>query len=230
MSALLCQSIQEHFRELEDPRSSRNRRHELGDILVLALCGLLSGADDFVALSTYGRSKEAWFRQFLTLPNGIPSHDTFRQLFMVLNSDVLHRCFTHWARYLVGQTEQIAIDGKRQCAAHAEGEYPPVSVNAYSCEQGVVLSQRTTEDKRSELKALKEILELLDVNGCLVSLDAGGCYREVAEQIVAGGGDYLLAVKGNQPALYEELDAFFAEHEPTLEIAPRKRAKPRPPG
>ena len=114
MSELLCQSIQTHFAELDDPRSSRNRRHELGDILVIALCAMLSNADDYVAFEDYGRAKEDWFRRYLSLPNGIPSHDTFRQIFMALDSAALHECFTRWAHYLLGQTEQIAVDGKRQ--------------------------------------------------------------------------------------------------------------------
>lgn len=219
MSEQFCQTIQDYFAELEDPRSSRNQRHKLEDILVIALCAMLSNADDFVAMEEYGQAKESWFRQYLELPHGIPSHDTFRQLFKNLNSESLHNCFTRWAHYLVAQTEQIAIDGKRQCGAHAQGEYPPCSVNAYSCEQGVVLSQRTTEDKRSEVKALREILDVLDVRGCLVSLDAGGCYQEVAEQIVAAGGDYLLAVKGNQPTLYDELDELFANRLDELETS-----------
>lgn len=215
LNAALCESLSEQFAELPDPRSTRNRRHELGDILTLALCAMLSGADDYVAMADYGRAKRAWFAQYLNLPNGIPSHDTFRQVFMLLDRAALEACFNRWARRLRERVGQIAVDGKRQRAARSGDEAAPCSVNAYGCEHGLVLSQQSTPNKASELQGIRELIEVLDVNGCLVSLDAGGCYRDVAERLVERGGDYLLAVKANQPTLYGELDTLFAEQDET---------------
>lgn len=215
LNAARCESLYEPLAELPDPRSPRNRRHELGDILVIALCAMLSGADDFVAMEAYGQAQQAWFKQYLNLPNGIPSHDTFRQVFMALASEALQACFDRWARSLCARAGQIAIDGKRQRAARRTDEASPCSVNAYSCTHGLVLSPRSPSSKTRELQGLRELLELLDVRGCRVSLDAGGCYRAVAEDIVEGGGDYLLAVKANQPTLYSELDTRFAPYDET---------------
>lgn len=212
----LCHSLQTHFADLDDPRSTRNRRHELSDILVIALCAMLSDADDYVAMEAYGRAKYDWFKQYLNLPRGVPSHDTFRQVFMALDGEALHACFNRWACQLRQRAGQIAVDGKRQRAARTAGQGAPCSVNAYSCEHGLVLSQRRTPSKAGELQGIRELIELLDVRGCLVSLDAGGCYCDVAERIVARGGDYLLAVKANQPTLYAQLDTWFAQYDETL--------------
>jgi predicted transposase YbfD/YdcC len=198
-------SIVEHFGELEDPRIERQKQHQLLDVIVIAICAVLCGADDWVAIETFGKAKEAWLRQFLALPHGIPSHDTFGRVFALLSPARFQECFVGWmqavAEVVAGQV--VAIDGKtlrrsydRRCAKAAIH-----MVSAWATQNRVVLGQLKTEEKSNEITAIPELLKVLDVKGCIVTIDAMGCQKAIARQIVEQEADYVLALKPNQGTL-----------------------------
>jgi hypothetical protein len=211
LEALISQSTQ-----LEDPRCPWRVEHKLIDILVIAVCAVLAEAESFEDIALYGRCKRDWLEQFLALPNGIPSHDTFRRVLMLIDPDRFERCFLGWVRAVFRPEEatppQIAIDGKamRRSFDRRNGRSPLHLVSAYATERGLVLAQRATEEKRGELTVLPELLDGPDLRGCLVSLDALACRPGIAERIPARGGDYLLALKGNQRRMHAEVKAWFA--------------------
>src|SRR3954452_9509660 len=188
---------------IEDPRCEWRVEHRLLDILVIAVCAVLGEAESFEDIALYGRCKEAWLRGFLALPNGIPSHDTFRRVLMLVDPDAFERSFLGWVRAVFRPGEdgprQVAIDGKavRPSFDLRTGRSPLHLVSAYATERGLVLAQRATETKGGELAVLPELLGGVDLAGCMVSLDALACQPGIAERIVAGGGYYLLALKGN---------------------------------
>src|SRR5690348_17379496 len=189
---------------IEDPRCGWKVEHRLLDILVIAVCAVLGEAESFEDIALYGRCKEAWLEGFLALPNGIPSHDTFRRVPMLVDPDAFERSFLGWVRAVFrsgeGGPRQIAIDGKtvRRSFDLREGRSPLHLVSAYATEHGIVLAQRATESKGGALAVLPDLLDGLDLEGCLVSLDALACQPGIAERIVGRGGDYLLALKGNR--------------------------------
>ena len=201
---------------IEDPRCRWKIEHRLLDILVIAVCAVLGEAETFEDIALYGRCKEAWLRGFLALPNGIPSHDTFRRVFMLVDPDAFERCFLGWVRAVFrpgeGAPRQVAIDGKtvRRSFDRKHGRSPLHLVSAYATEGGIVLAQRATEGKGGELAVLPDLLDGLDLRGCLVSLDALACHPGVAEHITRRGGDYLLALKGNRKKAHAEVKAWFA--------------------
>lgn len=197
-------SIAEHFASLEDPRIRRKSDHKLLDIIVIAICGVICHADDWSAIADFGRAKEAWFRGFLELPNGIPSHDTFNRVFARLSPEQFQTCFASWIRALSGICEGlIAIDGKRVRCSHDRSQEKSAihMVSAWAVENSLVLGQVKTDEKSNEITAIPELLKLLALEGCLVTIDAMGCQESIAQQVVDQGGDYLLAVKGNQRGL-----------------------------
>src|SRR5215218_2210074 len=204
------------FETLEDPRCAWKVEHRLIDILVIAVCAVLGEAETFEDIALYGRCKLPWLERFLALPNGIPSHDTFRRVFMLIDPDAFERSFLGWVRAVFRHDEdaprQVAIDGKtvRRSFDRKRGRSPLHLVSAYATEHGLVLAQRAAEEKRGELTVLPDLLEGLDLEGCLVSLDALACRPEIAERITARGGDYLLALKGNQRKAHAEVKAWFA--------------------
>jgi predicted transposase YbfD/YdcC len=212
----MLEALIAEFETIEDPRREWKIEHKLLDILVIAVCAVLGEAESFEDIALYGRCKQGWLRQFLALPNGIPSHDTFRRVFMLIDPDAFERCFLGWMRTVFRQDDvahrQVAIDGKtvRRSFDRKHGRSPLHLVSAYATEPGLVLAQRATASKGGELAVLPELLDGLDLEGCLVSLDALACRPEIAERIVGRGGDYLLALKGNQRKAHAEVKAWFA--------------------
>jgi DDE_Tnp_1-associated/Transposase DDE domain len=189
---------------IEDPRCEWKIEHRLLDILVIAVCAALGEAETFEDIALYGRCKRAWLGGFLELPNGIPSHDTFRRVFTLIDPDAFERSFLAWVRAVFrpegGVPRQVAVDGKtvRRSFDRKKGRSPLHLVSAYATEHGLVLAQRAAEGKGGELAVIPELLDGLDLRGCLVSLDALACQPGIAERILGGGGDYLLALKGNR--------------------------------
>ena len=208
-------SLLHHFAGLTAPRLKRTRRHELTDILVIALCAVLGGADSWNEIQAFGEAKKAWLGRFLALPNGIPSHDTFNRVFAALDPEAFRACFTSWMSAVCARLglKHVQIDGKalRGSRGRKGGLGCLHTVSVWAAEAGLTLGQVAVGDKSNEITAIPRLLELLDLSGALVSIDAMGCQKEVARQIVEAGGDYLLAVKENQPTLHEEIRACFSE-------------------
>ncbi len=205
-------SLVEHFVSLADPRIVKKNRHNLLDIVVISICAVICGADDWVAVADFGRAKERWLRSFLELPNGIPSHDTFGRVFSLLSPKAFQQCFTSWMRSLNGVFEGlVAIDGKCLRRSHDRRSNRSAihMVSAWASENGLVLGQIKTDEKSNEITAIPELLRALELNGCLVTIDAMGCQKAIAKQITDQGGDYLLALKGNQGKLAEEVETLF---------------------
>jgi predicted transposase YbfD/YdcC len=197
---------------VDDPRCSGKVEHRLTEVLVIAVCAVIACAESWDDIALYGRSKLAWLRTFLDLPNGIPSHDTFRRVFMLIDPDAFEAGFTAWAGSLVGEFERevVAIDGKtiRRSFDHGRDQSPLHVVSAWASEQGLVLGQRCVDGKSNEITAVPELLDQLALQGSIVTLDAMGCQTTIAETILARGGDYLLTLKGNHPLAH----AAVAEH------------------
>jgi predicted transposase YbfD/YdcC len=206
-------SILAHFEGLDDPRSGPALRHNLLAIVTIALCGVICGADNWVEIAELGRAKEQWFASFLDLPHGIPSHDTFGRVFAALDPVQFEACFRAWvasiAQALAPQV--VALDGKALCGAHNAGDQPLQLVSAWASEARLVLAQRAVREKANELRALPEILQMLVLEGCIVTIDAMGTHAPIAQAIVDKGGDYILALKGNQGRLLEDVTALFAD-------------------
>jgi predicted transposase YbfD/YdcC len=211
----LERSLVGHFAVLEDPRDALRRRHKLIDMIVIAIAAVLCGADGWVAVAAFGRAKEGWLRQFLELPNGIPSHDTFGRVFAVLAPVAFEACFRAWVEAIraVIPGEVIALDGKTLRRSHnrAAGLGALHLVSAWSSANRVVLGQVATEAKSNEITAIPQLLALLQIEGCIVTIDAMGCQTKIAAQIIAQGGDYLLALKGNQETLEREVEEAFID-------------------
>jgi predicted transposase YbfD/YdcC len=203
------------FAGLEDPREARKCDHRLIDILVIAVCAVIACAESWEDMELYGRSKQAWLKTFLALPNGIPSHDTFRRVFMLIDPDVFEACFMRWARTLAGEVERevVAIDGKtvRRSGSRRHDHGPLHLVSAWASEQGLVLGQREVDGKSNEITAVPELLDTLHLDGCIVTLDAMGCQKSIAERIRARGANYLLVLKANHGRAFKAVQQHF-EH------------------
>lgn len=212
----MLEALITEFQSIEDPRCSWKVEHRLLDILVIAVCAVIAEAESFEDIALYGRCKRGWLEQFLELPGGIPSHDTFRRVLMLIDPDHFERCFLGWVRSVfrpdAGVPRQIAIDGKavRGSFDRKRGRSPLHLVSAYATEHGLVLAQRATETKSGELAVLPGLLDGLDLKGCLVSLDALACQPAIAGQIVSRGGDYLITLKGNRKKAHAEVRDWFA--------------------
>lgn len=207
-------SIQAHFAALPDPRINRTRRHNLLDILVIALCASLCGIDDWASVSLFGKLKEDWFRSFLELPGGIPSHDTFGRVFSRLDPKAFEGCFRSWIEALASEAAQgvVAIDGKtvRGSFDAASGKSPLHMVSAFAVGSGLCLGQEATDAKSNEITAIPALLKTLGLRGCIVTIDAIGCQKDIARQIIKESkADYVLALKGNQTSLHQDVKDYF---------------------
>jgi predicted transposase YbfD/YdcC len=212
----MLEALVARFASIQDPRCEWRVEHRLVDILVIAVCAVLGEAESFEDIALYGRCKQEWLQRFLELPNGIPSHDTFRRVLMLVDPEAFERCFLGWVRAVFRSDEdaprQIAIDGKtvRGSFDRKHGRSPLHLVSAYATERGLVLAQRAAEEKKGELTVLPELLDGLDLRGCLVSLDALACRPEIAARVVGRGGDYLITLKSNQRKAHAEVRDWFA--------------------
>src|SRR5919108_5022598 len=202
-------SIAEHFGRLTDPRMEERVEHRLLDIIVIAICGVICGADSWVEIEEFGKAKQDWLKGFVDLPNSIPSHDTFGRVFGYLSAFQFQACFMSWIEAVFRATDGqgVAIDGKR-----LRGSYDRSSdqaaihrVSAWACANRLVLGQVKTQEKSNEISAIPELLKLLELKGCIVTIDAMGCQKGIAAQIIDQGGDYVLALKGNQGQLHEDV-------------------------
>lgn len=211
------ETIDKYFSEIEDPRSTINREHKLIDILVITICAVICGADDYPAIASFGRAKERWFQEFLDLPSGIPCSSTFWRVFRVLDAEEFQRCFVRWMQGLCRLTkgEIVAVDGKklRHSFAKEDSKAAIHMVSAWASANGVVLGQRKVDDKSNEITAIPELLRTLEIEGCIVTTDAMGCQTEIAQTILDQNADYLLALKENQPHLHEDVALLFDDLE-----------------
>jgi predicted transposase YbfD/YdcC len=202
-------SVQRYFARLRDPRLNRRKRHLLIDIIVITLCAVICGANDWQEVATFATRRLDWLRTFLALPNGIPSHDTLERVFDRVDPKAFLACFQQWVAALAPSLEvgHIAIDGKslRRSGNGPKGWAPLHVVSAWATQCHLTLGQVAVEEKSNEITAIPRLLELLDLGGALVTIDAMGCQKEIAKKVVDGGGDYALAVKDNQPHLLEDI-------------------------
>lgn len=212
------------FSQLPDPRLERRQAHRLLDILVIAVCGAICGADNWVAIAAFGQAKYDWLKTFLELPNGIPSHDTFGRVFARLSPWHFQDCFSAWVQSLLPQLEGelIPIDGKtlRRSFDRASGKGPLHMVNAWAVNNRLVLGQFHSDGPLEEISIIPELLRALSVKGCIVTVDAIGCQKSIAEQVIEQQGDYVLAVKDNQPKLFAHVRSLFARSERQLRRDP----------
>ena len=210
-------TIEQHFGDLSDPRVDRTKLHKLLDILVMALCAVIAGADNWEDVEEFGKARLEWFRTFLEVPNGIPSHDTFTRVFARLDPEQFQGCFMRWmsavSEVIGGQV--IAIDGKVLRRSHDKGIGKTAidMVSAWATANRLVLGQVKVDEKSNEITAIPHLLEALEVAGCIVTIDAMGCQTDIAEQIIDRGAEYVLALKENQGHLYEDVEHLFADLE-----------------
>ncbi|BAY97902.1 transposase [Tolypothrix tenuis PCC 7101] len=207
------QSLVEHFSDIKDPRVERTKKHQLTDILVIAILAVIAGAQGWEDIENYGISKQQWLEEFLVLPNGIPSDDTFRRVFEFINPEALNRCFLSWVETLVTKMggEIIPIDGKtiRGSYDRNQGKSALHVISAWSSEQHLVLAQMKVEDKSNEITAIPALLELIDITGAIITIDAMGTQTEIAKKIIDKKADYILALKANHPTLCSQVSEWF---------------------
>ena len=202
------ESVGSYFESLSDPRHERNRKRLLGDVIVIAVCGMLCGSDGPTAIHRWAAHREDWLQEFLALPYGVPSRDCIRRVLMALRPEAFQKCFLHWITQAIhsddaGPGRLIAIDGKTCRRSHDAGKGLGALhiVSAWASEQGVALGQVATEEKSNEITAIPQLLQQIDLPGSLITIDAMGCQKEIARVIVDGGGNFAIAVKDNQPTL-----------------------------
>jgi predicted transposase YbfD/YdcC len=215
MTSVFDSNVLKHFSGLEDPRIERSKQHLLDDIVAIAILAVIAGADSWVAIETYAQAKQEWLRQFLALPNGIPSHDTIARVFARLDSQAFEQCFLNWIQSMTQAmgAQVIPIDGKkvRQSFDRSAGSKAIHVVSAWACEHRLVLGQVKVDDKSNEITAIPKLLDMLELAGCIITIDAMGCQKEIATQIIAKKADYVLALKGNQGKLSEEVSRWFEQ-------------------
>jgi predicted transposase YbfD/YdcC len=213
------ESIGSYFESLFDPRHTRNRKHLLRDVVVIAVCGILCGCDGPTAIHRWAANRLDWLREFLSLANGIPSRDCIRRLLMALKPDSFQKCFQEWISEALefddsGIARLIAIDGKTCRRSHdvSKGLGALHIVSAWASEEGIALGQVATEAKSNEITAIPQLLKQIDLTKSLITIDAMGCQKEIAQDIVDGGGDFVIAVKDNQPKLRQAIETHFEKH------------------
>jgi predicted transposase YbfD/YdcC len=211
----MVQGLAACFAGLADPRQTSRCDHRLVDILAIAVCAVIACAESWEDIELYGRSKRAWLETFLELPNGIPSHDTFRRVFMLIDPGAFEACFARWAQSLAGEVERevVALDGKtvRRSGSRRHERGPLHLVSAWASERGLALGQRAVGDESNEIAAIPGLLDTLQLDGCIVTLDAMGCQKGIAERIRAKGADYLLVLKANHGRAFGAVREHF-EH------------------
>ena len=203
--------IVECFEGLPDPRLDRTRAHKLTDILTIGLCSILTIGEGFTDMEFLGRTQEKWFKTFLELPHGIPSHDTFNRVFSAIDPHRFLECFMEWVQGVCTAVkgEVVAIDGKALRRACDQGQTLPYIVSAWASENGLALGQVKVDDKSNEITAIPELLRVLALKGCIVTMDAMGCQREIAGLIFDQGADYVLSLKGNQGTALDDFSQYF---------------------
>jgi predicted transposase YbfD/YdcC len=205
-------TIANHFSTLEDPRSD-NKRHLLLDIIVISICAVICGADNWPDVELFGEAKEKWFKGFLELPHGIPSHDTFGRVFARLDPEQFQQCFREWIQAVEERThgEVIALDGKQLRRSHDKtlDKEAIYMVSAWASASSLVLGQRKVDDRSNEITAIPPLLDMLDVSGCIVTTDAMGCQTAIAEKVIESDADYVFVVKANQGGLLETIQGLF---------------------
>ena len=223
-------AVLECFEGLPDPRVDRTRRHKLIDVLVIGVCSILTVGEGFTDMECFGRAHEEWFRGFLALPHGIPSHDTFNRVFSAIEPRCFLECFAQWVEGVCTafKGERVAIDGKTLRRAANSGDPLPHIVSAFASENGLVLGEVQVDDKSNEITAIPELLRVLALKGCIVTIDAMGCQKDIAAKIAGKGADYVLSLKGNQEAALKEFTEYFdyvlsEDHKGAL---PEKKARP----
>ena len=210
-------SIVKHFESLPDPRHQRNRRHLLVDMITIGVCGVIVGCSGPTAIERWAKAKEDWLKQLLALPNGIPSRDCIRRVLSALKPEAFQTCFQSWIANLVSEDQDtrptIAIYGKTMHRSHdrAAGLGPLHMVSAWASEHGLALGQVATEEKSNEITAIPDLIDRIDVKGAIVTIDAMGCQKAIARKIVDAKGDYVLAVKDNQPKLHGAIKELFSD-------------------
>ncbi len=213
-------SVVQHFESLPDPRHTRNRRHLLGDVLVISVCGVIVGCAGPASIQRWAKAKKDWLGQVLPLPNGIPSRDCIRRILSALRPEAFQTCFQSWIAACLTNEDgdagpTIAIDGKTARRSHDRGKGlgPLHLVSAWASEHCLTLGQVATEEKSNEITAIPELIDRIDVKGAVVTIDAMGCQKNIAAKIVAQKGDYVLAVKDNQPKLHEAIQEVFSDEQ-----------------
>lgn len=213
MSRLTAQTLFDNFMQIKDPRREHQKFHSLIDMLVIATCATICGAEHWTEIEEFGKAKQEWFASFLELKNGIPSHDTFQRVFMLLDSDQLKQSFVDWINSAVDLSEGslVSIDGKnlRGSKSPANGKKALNIVSAWASEQSVVLGQVKCEEKSNEITAIPELLKMLELKGCIVTIDAMGCQTEIVKEIVEKEADYVISLKGNQGTLHQEVKDYL---------------------
>ena len=206
-------TIADHFAVIEDPRIDRTKRHKLIDIMTIAVCAVICGADGWVAIETYGCAKYEWLKTFLELPNGIPSHDTFARVFAQINPQQFQSCFLDWMKSIqkITEGEVVAIDGKalRSSYDKSSDQSAIQMVSAWATTNRLVLGQVKVDEKSNEIKAIPELLKVLELSGCIVTIDAIGCQKEIVRLITQQNADYVITLKKNQGNLYNEVEKLF---------------------
>jgi predicted transposase YbfD/YdcC len=206
-------SIIEHFSSIPDPRLNRRKLHKLEDIFFITLCAAICGANDWVAIEEFGKAKKSWFDELLGLENGIPSHDTFGNVFAAINTQKFSECFSCWVADLTELSGEniIAIDGKclRRSMDKASNKAAIYMVSAWATENQLVLGQQKVDEKSNEITAIPKLLLQLDITGAVVTMDAMGCQTSVVDQIIEQNADYMLSLKGNQGNLHKDVKLFF---------------------
>src|SRR5580704_9144714 len=217
-------SLVEHLKAIVDPRLNRTKDHDLIDILVIAVCTLLCAGESFNDMEDFGLAKQDWFKTFLSLRNGIPSHDTFNRVFAALDPKGFLDCFLRWTQSVRRAVPQeiVALDGKALRRAMDKDQSIKYIVSAWAEGNGLVLGQLKVADKSNEITAVPELLRVLELSGCIVTTDAMGCQRKIAKEIVEADADYVLALKGNQEKVHEEVKSFL---DATVEEKQRRRPK-----
>jgi|WetSurSiteA1Bulk_404760.scaffolds.fasta_scaffold42175_1 predicted transposase YbfD/YdcC len=220
-------SLIEHFKALPDPRVQGRCDHDLIDVLVIAVCTLLCGGSGFDDMADFGRAKYEWFRTFLTLRNGIPSHDTFNRVFAALKPEAFLDCFLRWTQSLRQAVAQeiVALDGKALRRALRRGQSPHYIISAWAQGNGLVLGQFKVADKSNEITALPHLLRRLELAGCIVTVDAMGCQKTIAQEIIEADADYVLALKGNQGTVHAEVKSYLDDAIVQQAAPPPRKAK-----